>query len=377
MRINFKLLLLSFLIGCTVKTKSKQSTSLNIGDVAPDLRVSEWIKGTPIQKFEKGKVYVLEFWATWCRPCLAGMPHLSALARKYKDKVNVIAIDIYESQLKPKKSPAQVRAFVDSIGNQMEFSVAIEDSNFTVKDWIKNAEEKNSGIPRTFVIDGNGRLAWIGYPSKLDDVLSQIVNNTWDVEKERTTRDLNRQLAILDDSLQYELTRFTRNNYNMNDTDKPDSALLKIDEMVRNEPNLKYARSIAWYTFSALLQTDLRKAYDYGKTAVVTPSYDGYPLNDIISLQIEQYSDKLKLTPEIYELGAEAYQVEIDQVPYPELANMPKLYSNMAQMYWRAKDKLKAIEAQQKAIEILKSRLDLSKKDLTGYEKRLKGYMSM
>jgi thiol-disulfide isomerase/thioredoxin len=377
MRINFKLLLLSFLIGCTVKTKSKQSTSLNIGDVAPDLRVSEWIKGTPIQKFEKGKVYVLEFWATWCRPCLAGMPHLSALARKYKDKVNVIAIDIYESQLKPKKSPAQVRAFVDSIGNQMEFSVAIEDSNFTVKDWIKNAEEKNSGIPRTFVIDGNGRLAWIGYPSKLDGVLSQIVNNTWDVEKERTTRDLNRQLAILDDSLQYELTRFTRNNYNLNDTDKPDSALLKIDEMVRNEPNLKYARSIAWYTFSALLQTDLRKAYDYGKTAVVTPSYDGYPLNDIISLQIEQYSDKLKLTPEIYELGAQAYQVEIDQVPYPELANMPKLYSNMAQMYWRAKDKLKAIEAQQKAIEILKSRLDLSKKDLTGYEKRLKGYMSM
>jgi hypothetical protein len=305
------------------------------------------------------------------------MPHLSALARKYKDKVNVIAIDIYESQLKPKKSPAQVRAFVDSIGNQMEFSVAIEDSNFTVKDWIKNAEEKNSGIPRTFVIDGNGRLAWIGYPSKLDDVLSQIVNNTWDVEKERTTRDLNRQLAILDDSLQYELTRFTRNNYNMNDTDKPDSALLKIDEMVRNEPNLKYARSTAWYTFSALLQTDLRKAYDYGKTAIVTPSYDGYPLNDIIRLQIEQYSDKLKLTPEIYELGAEAYQVEIDQVPYPELANMPKLYSNMAQMYWRAKNKLKAIEAQQKAIEILKSRLDLSKKDLTGYEKRLKGYMSM
>jgi thiol-disulfide isomerase/thioredoxin len=377
MRINFKLLLLSFLIGCTVKTKSKQSTSLNIGDVAPDLRVSEWIKGTPIQKFEKGKVYVLEFWATWCRPCLAGMPHLSALARKYKDKVNVIAIDIYESQLKPKKSPAQVRAFVDSIGNQMEFSVAIEDSNFTVKDWIKNAEEKNSGIPRTFVIDGNGRLAWIGYPSKLDGVLSQIVNNTWDVEKERTTRDLNRQLAILDDSLQYELTRFTRNNYNMNDTDKPDSALLKIDEMVRNEPNLKYARSTAWYTFSALLQTDLRKAYDYGKTAIVTPSYDGYPLNDIIRLQIEQYSDKLKLTPEIYELGAQAYQVEIDQLPYPELANMPKLYSNMAQMYWRAKNKLKAIEAQQKAIEILKSRLDLSKKDLTGYEKRLKGYMSM
>ncbi|HTM94144.1 MAG TPA: TlpA disulfide reductase family protein [Flavisolibacter sp.] len=377
MHFNSKLLLLICLVGCTVKTKSKQSSSLNIGDVAPDLRVSEWIKGTPVQKFEKGKVYVLEFWATWCRPCLAGMPHLSDLARKYKDKVTLIAIDIYEWQLKPKKSPEQVKAFVDSIGTKMDFSVAIEDSNFTVKDWIENAGEENNGIPKTFVIDGKGRLAWIGHPSKLDRVLSQIVNNTWDVEEERTRRDLNRQLAVLDDSLQYELTRFTRNNYNMNDTDKPDSALLRIDEMVRNEPNLKYARRIAWYTFSALLQTDLHKAYEYGKMAIVTPSYDGYPLNDIISLQIEQYSEKLQLTPEIYELGAKAYQVEIDQIPYPELANMPKLYSNMAQMYWRAKNKVKAIESQQKAIELLKSREDLSKKNIAAYESRLWQYKNM
>ena len=68
------------------------STSLNIGDPAPPLRVKEWLKGMPLREYERGKVYVLEFWATWCVPCRAAMPHLSELARKYRDEVTVIGI---------------------------------------------------------------------------------------------------------------------------------------------------------------------------------------------------------------------------------------------------------------------------------------------
>lgn len=40
----------------------------NIADPAPSLYVQEWLKGTPIQQFEKGRIYVIEFWATWCKP---------------------------------------------------------------------------------------------------------------------------------------------------------------------------------------------------------------------------------------------------------------------------------------------------------------------
>ena len=50
----------------TLITLHGQNPSLKFGDYAPKLQVKEWIKGTPIQSFEKGKVYVLEFWATWC-----------------------------------------------------------------------------------------------------------------------------------------------------------------------------------------------------------------------------------------------------------------------------------------------------------------------
>jgi thiol-disulfide isomerase/thioredoxin len=339
--------------------------------------VEEWIKGAPVLQFEKGKVYVLEFWATWCRPCLAAMPHLSALAQEYKDKVTVIAIDIYESKLKPKKSDKQVKAFVDSMGSKMAFNVAIEDSNFTVADWIIGTGEEHDGIPRTFVVDEDGKLAWIGHPSRLDRVLPEILRGTWDAKQELERRNQNIQLAVLDDSLHYELIRFTRNNFNANDTDKPDSALLAIGEIVRKEPNLKYAPKIAWYTFSALLKTDMHKAYEYGKTAMAIPSYEGEPPYDVIIYAIEQYSSKLKLKVEIYELGAEAYQAEIDQVVYPELVNLPRLYNNMAEMYWRAKNKTKAIEAQHKAIAILKSRKDFSKKDLTAFELKLQQYKKM
>ena len=374
MQLNFQLLLVLSGIAVTTHAQQDQSPFLNIGDPAPPLRVREWIKGSPVKKFEKGKVYVIEFWATWCRPCIASMPHLSALSRKYKDKVTVIAIDIYESKLRPTKSAKQVKAFVDSMGNRMDYNVAAEDSNFMVANWIEAAGEKNNGIPRTFVVNSEGKLAWIGHPSKLDDVLSKIVNNTWNIKQELARRNLNRQLAILDDSLQYELIRFTRNNYNANDTDKPDSALLAIKKMVKKEPGLKFARGIAQYTFSALLQIDMHKAYEYGKMAIVTPSYDDEPPYDIIINVIEWYSDKLKFEAEIYELGAEAYQVEIDHMVYPELANMPKLYNKMANMYWCANDKLKAIAAMQKAIDILKSEKNFSKKDLATFESRLQQY---
>jgi hypothetical protein len=67
---------------------------------------------------------------------------------------------------------------------------------------------------------------------------------------------------------------------------------------------------------------------------------------------------QINLPAEIYRLGAEAYQVEINQLPYPEIVDTFKYYNKMAEWYWRAGDNSKAIEAEQKAIEALTSRKD-------------------
>jgi len=97
MRLNFQLLLLFFIVAVTTRAQNGQSPSLNIGDPAPQLRIQEWLKGSPVQGFEKGTIYVVEFWATWCKPCIAAIPHLSKLAKKYKNKAVFIGVDVWTS----------------------------------------------------------------------------------------------------------------------------------------------------------------------------------------------------------------------------------------------------------------------------------------
>src|SRR5690349_1288193 len=65
--------------------------TLNIGDKAPTLEISEWVslgkeRFKPVKTFQPGKVYVVEFWATWCGPCIAMMPHIASMQEKYIDQ---------------------------------------------------------------------------------------------------------------------------------------------------------------------------------------------------------------------------------------------------------------------------------------------------
>lgn len=369
MRSNAQLLLLLCIITVTTYAQNDQPL-LNFGDPAPPLRVGRWIKGRPIQRFEKGKVYVIEFWATWCGPCKAAMPHLSALARQYKDKVTVLGIDIYEEKT---TSEEKVKAFVDSMGSRMDYHVAAGDNNFMVTGWFDASGER--GIPRSFVVNAEGRLAWIGHPKDLDKVLPKIVNNTFDIKEALSKRKLDKYLNELDDSLNYKLNTYVGDAFTPGDLGRPDSALLLIAEVIRNEPRLKYASFIAFHTFSSLLKMDTHKAYEYGKEVLVNPTSED-PSFSIIE-PIKWYLDKLDIPTEIYELGAEAYQIKIDQIVYPELVNVPKLYYQMAEWYWRAKNKSKAIDAQQKAIKALKSRNNYSKTYLTELESKLYQYKKM
>ena len=57
-----------------------------IGKPPPPIQVAKWVKGEPLQEFEKGKVYVVDFWATWCGPCIAAIPHLTRLRERHGGK---------------------------------------------------------------------------------------------------------------------------------------------------------------------------------------------------------------------------------------------------------------------------------------------------
>lgn len=373
MQSNFQLLLLLCIMTLTTHAQNDERPILNISDPAPALRVRGWIKGTPIKRFERGHVYVIELWATWCAPCRAAMPHLSRIADEYKGRVSILGVDVMEDKTITMR---MLKEFVDSMGQRMGYSVAVEDSNFVIVDWYNAAGEQSSGIPRTFVVDTDGRLAWIGHPKDLAEVLPKIVNNTWNVKEALAKRNSDKYLAHLDDSLNYELLRYDYDMKRPGIDPKRDSTLMAIDKFVRTEPRLKYAPHIAYRTFASLLYANPDMAYEYGKVVIVTPTYEG-PAYDAIIGAIETYSGKLILPTEIYQLGIRAYIVKIDQTPYPETANMPKYYSQMANWYWRTRDKSKAIDSMKKAIESLKSRKDFSSSNMAVYESELQEFKKM
>jgi thiol-disulfide isomerase/thioredoxin len=151
---------------------------LAIGDPAPKIETQEFVKGQPVKQFEKGKTYVVEFWATWCAPCRESMPHLTKLQKENK-QVTVIGVSVDEET-------KEVKPFVDKMGDKMDFRVAIDarngDTGRMAQSWLEASSR--DGIPATFIVNGDGRIAWIGYPVDVDGPLEDILAGKWDLAAE-------------------------------------------------------------------------------------------------------------------------------------------------------------------------------------------------
>lgn len=148
-----------------------EKTSFSLPDATP-LKGLTFLKGKPVT-FKPGKIYIVEFWATWCPPCRTSIPHLTAVQKKFKDKgVTVIGVSNENNQ-------QTVQNFVDKQGDNMDYTVAWDPKGIADKGYMKRF--KLSGIPHAFIVDGAGKVAWDGYPgSEMDSVLAQIVDGTFD-----------------------------------------------------------------------------------------------------------------------------------------------------------------------------------------------------
>jgi len=157
----------------------QSETSLKVGSAAPALQLSRWVKGNGPSAFESGKVYVVEFWATWCQPCRESIPRLTKMARNYKDTVTFVGVSVWERG-SDKAVEDSVDSFVSNMGDNMDYFVARDTkSNAMAKTWLQAAGR--NGIPCAFIIDGNGKIAWIGHPmdsmeKAIDAVLAKTRN---------------------------------------------------------------------------------------------------------------------------------------------------------------------------------------------------------
>jgi thiol-disulfide isomerase/thioredoxin len=104
----------------------------------------------------KGKVVVLDFYATWCEPCRAETPHLVNLQKQYGDKgLQVIGLNVGGED-----DRAQVPGFAKEFG--IQYPLAYPDD-----DLVDQLLSDNQNIPQSFVYDRNGKLVqrFIGFES--------------------------------------------------------------------------------------------------------------------------------------------------------------------------------------------------------------------
>ena len=131
------------------------------------LTVTKWLEGEAVSKFESGKVYVVEFWATWCGPCVANMPHLAELQARYKDQgVTIIGFTSRDIRGVPDNSEEKVAAFVKKQGPMLGYTFAYADDDTTAAPWMEGQR-----YFCTFVVDRAGRIAYVGHPMFLNLVL--------------------------------------------------------------------------------------------------------------------------------------------------------------------------------------------------------------
>lgn len=112
---------------------------------------------------EADKYYVLEFWATWCPPCVKSIPHLNELYLKYKDCVNFVGITNGKNET--------LINFINSKSDVMTYPVANDIDN------IIHEEFNISGIPKMYILHGSNIL-WEGHPldNQVEIELTKINN---------------------------------------------------------------------------------------------------------------------------------------------------------------------------------------------------------
>lgn len=162
---------------------------LTIGDPAPALAADQWLKGEPVDPAKAGSVVLIEFWATWCGPCVDSIPHLTRLQRDYGGQgLRVVGFTAED----PSNTLDTVREFVAKQKDRIGYAIAFQKGESTTQAWLEASGEM--GLPTAFLVDRGGRIAWIGHPMELEpDLIDPILAGKHDLQMARRKREISMQ----------------------------------------------------------------------------------------------------------------------------------------------------------------------------------------
>jgi thiol-disulfide isomerase/thioredoxin len=169
---------LTVFFGASLASAAAGADTLTIGSPAPTIDIEHWFHAKePITSFEEGRVYVVEFWATWCGPCIASMPHLAEIQQRHADDVTVISVS--------DEDPEKIEKFLDREKGDTTFR------EITSGYWLTTDPDRSvstaymraagqSGIPAAFIVGKTGVIEWIGHPMRMDEPIAKVIAGEWD-----------------------------------------------------------------------------------------------------------------------------------------------------------------------------------------------------
>jgi thiol-disulfide isomerase/thioredoxin len=316
-----------------VAVPAAKALALRIGDQAPRYELNTWLKGPPVPRLERGHIYVLEFWATRCAPCIEALPHLKELADTYAGKVTFIAIgEPYDWE-----TVDSVQKFVRKKDKLMTYPVAL--------DALKGKGEKMydrwgppagfAGLPVTFIVDGAGKVAWTGLPTSVDEPLKQIVAGKYDMAAARKQQQADHD-AVFSENEQRERFRTLLQQ-------KDYAAVIKrADDLVARHPEQEGL--VFAFKLAALSETNLDSAVTYAETLP----------EDMQGTAAEILSEKPNLSKPVYQFIAQQLEKEVARDPNAHVVT----WQNLAKVQHELGNLDRAIQAQKTA---------LAKSDAMGY----------
>ena len=165
-------------------------SNIAVNEKAPAINITDWIENIPDDKNLNNKYIVLEFWATWCGPCIAAVPHMNQIQKEFDQK------DLYYISITD-ESIAKVERSLKRIKFK---SIVVTDLTKETQVSFGDGVEGLEVYPLTVLIDNSGIIKWIGKPKNLNsNIMSEFLSNKSDQKvNDKPVNDLNQKETTQD-----------------------------------------------------------------------------------------------------------------------------------------------------------------------------------